>query len=262
MNKLKVTIRKHYFEILFFLALIGTILAFVLVFSGLKALSDRHDTGEIHIQNELDKIHQDLDSIHTEIDEQHSTTASNIEITPETLPTQGDIPAEDTITNPSWEIGDRCDLPTLDTSVKAFTDYRVYDIWYTPHYRLQQVATTDANGLRRYGDDYLVALGSYYSTSIGDRFLIVTNTGNVFTVMLADGTQDQDTVDRMYAPCINYDGEPAANVLEFIIDSDVLSSEIYAYGDLNKIPSLQGEIIMMEYLGRDDSADWDTYETR
>lgn len=95
-------------------------------------------------------------------------------------------------TTSKFEIGEECEIPSVPTHVKFCTDYRSYDLWYTPHYRLQQVAWTDEYGMRRYNNDYLVALGSYYSTDIGDRFEVTLDTGKTFTVMMADGKWDID----------------------------------------------------------------------
>lgn len=156
---------------------------------------------------------------------------------------------------------DECDLPTISTNVKLFTDYRVYNLWYTPHYRLQQSAWTDNQGLRRYNKDYIVALGSYYSTNIGDRFEITLDTGKIFTVILGDGKVDADCdIKNMYTPCVDYEGNTVANLLEFIIDENVLDSEVYNYGSLDCLDEFKGNIVKMIYLGRDESQDWDTYE--
>lgn len=152
-------------------------------------------------------------------------------------------------------------LPDIDTSVKSFTDYRCYSIPGTPHNRLQQVCYTDSNGFRRFGEDYVVALGSFYSVDIGDRYRVTLDTGAQFTVILGDGKDNCDTDPlHMYAPCVNYDGERVGNLLEFIIDSDVLPDEVYGYGDLQRFEFMQGSVVRLEYLGRDDSGDWTTYE--
>ena len=156
-----------------------------------------------------------------------------------------------------------CSLPKIPTNVKLFTDYRVYNLWYTPHYRLQQAAWTDSQGFRRYNNDYVVALGSYYSTNIGDRFEITLDTGSTFTVILGDGKVDDDCdSDNMYTPCFDYNGDKAANVLEFIIDEEVLDRDVYDYGSVDLIEEFKGDITKMVYLGRDASQDWDLYEVK
>jgi hypothetical protein len=154
-----------------------------------------------------------------------------------------------------------CELPVISTHVKFFTDYRYYNLRYTPHYRLQQAAWTDSQGLRRYNDDYIVALASYYTTKIGDRFEVTLDTGKVFTVIFGDGKVDADCDSKkMYTPCVDYDGNDAANLLEFIIDEKMLSSEVYNYGSIDCLDEFKGNVEKMVYLGRDNSQDWDTYE--
>lgn len=151
-------------------------------------------------------------------------------------------------------------LPDIDLSVKTFTDYRVYNVSGTPHKRLQQACWTDINGFRRFNDDYVVALGSYYTVDIGDRFRVKLETGAEFTVILGDGKDDRDTdSNNQYAPCINYDGEHVGNLLEFIVDADVLPFEVYAYGDVSKFAFMKGTVVELEYIGHDDSNDWYTY---
>lgn len=156
----------------------------------------------------------------------------------------------------------KCELPNISTNIKLFTDYRYYDLWYTPHYRLQQVAWTDSYGLRRFNNDYIVALGSYYSVKIGDRFEITLTNGNIFTVIFGDGKADIDCDSKcMYTPCFDYDGNQVANLLEFIIDETKLPKDVYEYGSIDKLEEFSGDIVKMVYLGRDQSQDWDTYET-
>lgn len=164
--------------------------------------------------------------------------------------------------NSKFTIGESLPLPTLPTNIKSYTDYRAYGLWYTPHYRLQQSAYTDEYGLRRFNDDYIVAMGAFYSTDIGDRFKVTLDSGNEFTVILGDGKAPIDCDENnMYAPCFNYNGEKCANVLEFIIDKNVMSSEVYSYGSIDCIDKFSGNIVELVYLGRDTSADWSTYET-
>lgn len=186
--------------------------------------------------------------------------------TPYSNITEQNARLDQTVTNyqpQNFEICEAVPLPTLPTNIKTYTDYRHYNLWYTPHYRLQQAAYTDENGLRRFNDDYIVALGKFYSESIGDRFKVTLDTGREFTVIFGDGKAPVDCDENnMYTPCRNYDGEKCANVLEFIIDSDVMAKEVYAYGSIDCIEEFKGNIVKMEYLGRDNSADWDTYETR
>lgn len=165
--------------------------------------------------------------------------------------------------NARFKIGEEVPLPSLPTEPKHFTDYRFYNLWYTPHYRLQQSAYTDKDGLRRFNDDYIVAMGKFYSEDIGDRFHVTLDTGVEFTVILGDGKHPSDCdINNMYAPCMNYADEDCANLLEFIVDDSIMSADVYAYGSIDCIDKFKGNIVKMVYLGRDNSANWDIYETR
>lgn len=160
-----------------------------------------------------------------------------------------------------WDVGEDVPLPNIPSDMKLCTDYRCYNINGTPHKRLQEVSYTDGLGCRRYNDDYCVALGSFYSNRIGDRFEVTLDTGITFTIITADMKADIHTDEsNRYHPCMNYDDEDCANVLEFIIDTDVLPNEVYAYGSLSYYDYFKGDVIKMTYLGRDASGDWDTYE--
>ena len=78
--------------------------------------------------------------------------------------------------------------------------------------------------------------------------------------MLADGKWDSDCDENnMYTPCVDYNGEYAGNLLEFIMDKYSVSDEMYAYGSLDYYEEFKGSVSKMVYLGRDTSEDWDTY---
>ena len=160
-----------------------------------------------------------------------------------------------------WEVGQELPLPEIPSNMKLCTDYRFYNIKGTPHNRLQLSAWTDEFGCRRYNDDYIVGLGSFYSVDIGDRFEITLDTGRTFTIIMGDGKADCDTDElNMFTPCFNYEGEYCANILEFIIDKDVMYDKCYQYGSLDYHDEFKGDIIKMVYLGRDNGGDWVTYE--
>ena len=165
----------------------------------------------------------------------------------------------------SYETNDSStlELPSISTSRKLFTDYRCYNLWYTPHYRLQQMAWTDEYGLRRFNDDYIVGLGQFYSTDIGDRFLVTLDTGVTFSIILGDNKAATDCDERnQYTPCTDFNGSANANVLEFIVDHNSLPKEVHMCGGVECLDKFKGDIVKLEYLGRDTSNDWDTYETR
>lgn len=157
-------------------------------------------------------------------------------------------------------IGKNVELPDLPTDRKVCTDYRVYNIPGTPHNRMQKLAYTDSLGCRRYGEHYIVGLGSAYSDRIGETFEVELDTGMIFTIITGDMKADCDTdVTNRFGECYNYDGEYCANVLEFIIDKDALDTKAYQWGGVDYYEIFKGDIVRMTYLGRDTSADWDIY---
>ena len=215
-----------------------------------SVIDEKINTYKEEVLKETERITEDVDEIKKEL----KSNAEN-----QSVATSSQTPTG----TAAFEIGESVPLPSLPTHVKSCTDYRCYNLWYTPHYRLQQVAYTDSDGLRRFNKDYIVAMGAFYSVNIGDRFKITLDKGNEFTVILGDGKApiDCDPI-NMYAPCVGYDGNECANVLEFIMDKDTISRDVYAYGSIDCLDKFAGNIVKMEYLGRDNSADWDTYETK
>lgn len=228
----------------------GLLTAGAMIISAISTLANIHSvevetggTSFVYTTNEMQQ--EAIQEIVTDKEDEKETV--NTEAFVSTVKEEGESPL--------------CSLPLISTHVKYFTDYRCYNLWYTPHYRLQQAAYTDEQGFRRFNEDYIVALGSFYSTNIGDRFKVTLDNGRKFTVILGDGKWDADCDSScMYTPCIDYTGKNAANLLEFIVDEEVIDPNVYQYGSVEKISGFEGDIVEMMYLGRDTSADWNTYE--
>lgn len=122
---------------------------------------------------------------------------------------------------------------------KSYTNYRCLSR-SSAQWRLQEKAYTDNNGLRKIGNDYLVAMGSYYAKSLGDRFRITTSTGNVFTVMICDFKANGDT---------NSTHQYTSNgcMIEFYVDNN-LNSKAKQMGDISYIKGFSGNITKVERL--------------
>lgn len=267
MQKIKNWATRNLFYIIHYAAciLLGAIVVCMLIlFSEFKTLeADQHQLTEScnEIYNKTEEIYYCLN-----ISEQRDAIKENDAFFPEVKDNLSKITYntreanDDFIGNSKFAIGEEVPLPNLPTNIKFCTDYRFYNIAGTPHNRMQNVCYTDEYGIRKYNDDYCVGLGSFYSTQVGDRFEITLDTGEVFTVILADGKADCDTdISNMYTPCVNYDNEEAANVLEFIIDRYAVDDKMYEYGSLDYYDKFKGNITTMIYLGRDNSNDWDSY---
>lgn len=247
------------------LAAVGMFLATILISCGLvydnnqmlKKLVDRADQ-----EQKVEEI--------VIIKEPEITTTAAVITEPELIATEAITKPEDTTVVLFYDgnntetqgksIGEDVILPELPTNRKVCTDYRVYNILGTPHNRMQLAAWTDEQGCRRYGDYYIVGLGSAYSDRIGETFEIELETGVVFRIITGDMKADCDTdVTNRFGPCYNYEGEYCANILEFIIDKETMSKSAYAWGGVDYYDNFKGNIVRMTYLGRDTSADWDTY---
>lgn len=136
-------------------------------------------------------------------------------------------------------------LDTYPTWFKAYMDYRTITDTSSTQYALQQLAWTDANGLRRYGDDYLVAMGTgWLESGCGERFLVTLESGAQFTITVGDIKADCHTdATHRFRACGG-----GANVLEFIVDTDVLSSEAVQAGTVSVYPALSGNLQSLERL--------------
>ena len=126
-----------------------------------------------------------------------------------------------------------------ETWFKAYMDYRTITNTDSVQYAMEQNAWTDDRGLRRMADDYLVAMGTgWLESGCGERFAVTLENGSEFTVRVGDIKADQHTdKTHRYRSC-----ESGANVLEFIVDTGMLSGEARNAGTVSVYPELSGNI--------------------
>ena len=122
---------------------------------------------------------------------------------------------------------------------KSYTDYRCLSR-SSPQWALQEQAYTDENGLRKIGDAYLVAMGSYYGTTLGATYIVTLSNGNSFTVMLCDGKADRHT-DANNQICLSN-----GSVIEFYVESDKMPSTIRQMGSVGALEQFSGSIVSIE----------------
>ena len=122
---------------------------------------------------------------------------------------------------------------------KSYTNYKCLSR-SSAQWKLQKKAYTDKNGLRKIGDDYLVAMGSYYTKHLGDRFKITLSTGKSFTVRICDFKANSDT---------NSTHQYTANgcMIEFYVDNS-LNSKAKRMGDISYIKGFKGNITKVEKI--------------
>lgn len=142
------------------------------------------------------------------------------------------------------------DIPTCNTEFKTYMDYRCITDKTSAQYELQQFAWTDEDGFRRIGNDYIVAMGTYYAENVGDRFKITLDTDNEITVIIGDIKQDVHTdYFNQYTPIYDENGIFfSGNVLEFIVDTDVLPKVPRRLGTVSYFNYLKGNIKSIERI--------------
>lgn len=126
--------------------------------------------------------------------------------------------------------------PTSSGRFKSYTDYNMLSKT-SAQWKLQEKAYTDENGLRKIGDAYLVALGSYYGRTLGAKYTVTLSSGNVFQVILCDMKKDEHT-DINHQATLS-DG----SILEFYVDTSVLPNNVLRSGNIGTINFFAGDIV-------------------
>lgn len=140
-------------------------------------------------------------------------------------------------------------IPALDTSFKSYMDYRTITCTVSTQYKMQQEAYTDELGLRKIGDYYCVALGTYYSPSCGKRFHITTDTENEFDVIVSDIKNDIHTDEtNRYVPM----SSDSCNILEFVVDISKLDPSVKKLGNIGGYDKFSGNIVAIEPIGEEN----------
>ena len=216
-----------------------TLLAVILVFgSFLTAEIKQRENQEIIIENQQTII-SEISEIKTKNESINNTNEPDFE-TPITKTCLVEIVEQEI----------QLEIPDCDTSFKAYMDYNCITDDTTAQWELQQIAYTDEYGLRKIGTDYCVAVGSYYSETVGERFKITLDNDSEFTVIISDLKKDEHTdSSNRYSPVYDENGEfYSANVLEFIVDTDQLHSMVTTLGTVSYYDEFEGNIISIERL--------------
>lgn len=139
------------------------------------------------------------------------------------------------------------EVPNENTSFKSYMSYKAITNKESVQYQMQQEAWTDEYGLRRYGDAYMVAMGTFYAQSCGEYFNVTLESGESFLVVTGDIKSDKHTDDRnMYSP-VYIDGRMEyANIIEFIVDTAAMSRSVRRSGNIGTIDCFSGQIKSIE----------------
>jgi hypothetical protein len=135
------------------------------------------------------------------------------------------------------------EIPSGDTAFKSYMSYRAITNTRSAQYKLQQQCWTDDEGLRRYQDDYVIALGTYYADHIGERFKITLDTGESFTAVVGDfkANRHTDSKNQYYDT-----GNGRKNIVEFVVDTKELNPKARRMGDISYISGFEGNIKSIE----------------
>lgn len=134
-------------------------------------------------------------------------------------------------------------IPSGNTSFKSYMDYRAITNKNSAQWDLQTKCWTDKDGLRRKGDYYVVALGSYYADHIGDRFIVTLDTGVEIPVIVGDFKADKHT-DSTNRYTLTEDGRK--NILEFVVDTQQLPEMARKMGDISYVSGFRGNVRSIE----------------
>lgn len=117
-------------------------------------------------------------------------------------------------------------VPTSNTSMKTYMDFRKISDTTSKQYKLQQRhdVYTDSEGFRKIDDNFLVAVGSYYG-SIGTKLQIELSSGTVFNAIIGDQKAD------IHTDSTNRQHKTDNSVVEFIVDTKKLPTMIKKMGD-------------------------------
>lgn len=118
--------------------------------------------------------------------------------------------------------------------VKKYERYTLLTSWKQAD--LQKLAHTDENGMRKVGNRYCVALGSYYTTEIGTEFDLIMQDGDVIPCILGDAKSD------LHTDALHQRGQNGGCVAEFIVDDKKMPAAARTGGSVHFIPEFAGEI--------------------
>lgn len=113
------------------------------------------------------------------------------------------------------------ELPSCDTNMYCYMDYRAITNTKSDQYRYTHACYISEDGILYYEEDgiqyYAAALGTAYADCIGRKYKVTLECGEEFYIFVGDIKADSCTQDGHKGTYIrNYDGETCMNVVEFI----------------------------------------------
>ena len=113
----------------------------------------------------------------------------------------------------------------------------------TPQYKLlnsDECYTDPETGIRKVGDYYCIALGSYYGSKIGQKYIITLSSGKKFKAILCDQKSDRHTDENHQYAVKNQD------IIEFYIDRAYKPAAVD--GSYDVLPQFKGAVVSIEKI--------------
>ena len=123
---------------------------------------------------------------------------------------------------------------------KSFMDYRTITDKTSKQFDMQNnEAYTDVNtGLRMVNDRYCIAVGSFYTKTIGKKIDVVLENGTIIPCIFAEAKSDEHTDKLTHRQNSN------GSVIEFIVDTPLLDNRVIHTGNIESVDDyFKGEII-------------------
>ena len=153
-------------------------------------------------------------------------------------------------------------VPNINSSFKTWMSYKAVTNKNSPQYKfINTWGWVDSEGFMRCSgerdlginqDYYLIALGSYYGTTIGTKYRITLDTGRVFYGALSDCKNNKHTNSSNQYVVSN------GNVVEFLVDTSKLNKNVKVSGNANTYMPLNGKVAKIEKM--DFVLNWSEYD--
>jgi hypothetical protein len=210
----------------------------------IEASSDEQNGAVIEMQARYDELKAKIGILETDIQsitssiQEASDRIEKLEIVP-SEPPSGDAISEFSDESENYIV---MALPDgISGKFKTYMDYRTITNRSSKQWQLQQSAVTDADGFRKLNGRYMVALGTYYSSSPGDFFDIELRGGQILPCVIGDIKDNRHT-----DPSNRY-VERLGNIVEFIIDKNVMDRAVLRSGDVSNA-GLEGGIASIKMV--------------
>ena len=211
----------------------------------LKQLNDVSEVSKVEKSTEdvtSETVLEQSSQVNSTTELESSTVANSVELAKEdSSSTTADVSTKEEVEEPKPESNTTVKNVPPGHSFKSYTNYKLLNP-NTLQGQLQKLAYSDENGLRKVGEYYCVALGSYYGTTIGDCYIITLSSGNQFKMTLCDAKSDRHTdANHQYT---------TANkcITEFYVDYTCFNRRAKSAGSISVLPGFEGSIVSIEKL--------------